>query len=134
MHVQILRVINPKCGYSVGDSGKKHTGVAIMLKQFLKVLDRNDIPHEDETCLRKKLRRRADVKTTATQYFLSNKTEGNKIIRENSVGHSCMIIPHSDVPQQFFEILESRIDDKEGNAYLHSQTLYITLLFCYCRG
>ena len=32
-----------------------------------------------------------------------------------------MIIPHSDVPQQFFEILKSRINDKEGNAYLHSK-------------
>ena len=85
------------------DERRKQIGVAVLLKQFLKGLDLKEIPHEEESGIRKKLRRRANVKTTATQYFLAEKNEGTKITRENGVGHS---YPHSGVPQEFFDIVE----------------------------
>ncbi len=116
-------MINPKCSYFLGDERRKQIGVAVLLKQFLKGLDLKEIPHEEESGIRKKLRRRANVKTTATQYFLAEKNEGTKITRENGVGHSCMIAPHSDVPQEFFDIVEAKV---EGDVRLYMQ-LYIIM-------
>ena len=122
-------MINPKCSYSIGDDKRRLDGVAVLLGQFTKELDDKEIPHENESALRKKLRRRANVKTSATQYFLDKKKEGKKITRENGSGHSCIIIPRSDVPQEFFDIVEAKV---EGTCYTHAHTLTHTPPYFIC--
>ena len=101
-------MVNPKCSYSVGQK-KNQSGVAVLLKELLRGLERNNIPHDEESGIRRKLRRRADVKTTATQFFLSTKAAANvtEITRKNSVPRSCIIIPQSDVPPEFFDLLQN---------------------------
>jgi len=76
------------------------------LKLFLKQLDCEGICHEDESNLRKNARKRSDVKTTATQYFLSDKCTDTRLTRESGIPRSCIIIPTADVPEEFFELLE----------------------------
>lgn len=73
---------------------KKRPGVAIVLKELLTVLDQLSIDHPDESTLRRVLRSRKDVETSATQRFV-HKT-GKKML-------SCIIIPRDDVPQSFLD-------------------------------
>ena len=104
-------MINPNCSYSSGEK-KNLKGVAIFLKKFLKVLDENNIEHDDESQIRRYLRRRVDIKTTATQFFLSPTIKSNEMIRKNCTPHSCIIIPKSDVPQEFFELINEMEGEK----------------------
>ena len=89
--IQILQVVNPNCSYSSGEK-RNLKGVAISLKKFLKVLDENNIEHDDESQIRRNLRRRADVKTTATQFFLSPNATSREMIRKNC--HDTTLLCH----------------------------------------
>lgn len=72
------------------------------------MLDEKNIEHDDEANIRRKLRRRVDVKTTATQFFLDPNAKTMDMDRKNCKPHSSIIIPNSDLPQEFFEILEQK--------------------------
>ena len=102
-------MVNPSCSYSSGEK-RNLKGVAISLKKFLKVLDDKQIEHDEESHIRRNLRRRADVKTTATQFFLSASATSRDMVRKNCTPQSCVIIPKSDIPQEFFDL----IDEMEG--------------------
>lgn len=110
--MQILQVVNPDCSYSSGEK-RNLKGVAVLLKKFLKVLDEKSIDHDDESQIRRNLRRRADVKTTATQFFLNPDSTSTEMIRNNCIPHSCVIIPKSDVPQDFFELMDEMEGEKK---------------------
>ena len=90
---------------------KNLKGVAVYLKELLRALDEKLIPHDDERSIRRKLRKRVDVKTTASQFFLKEDREigpMESLNRQNSSPHSCVIIPRADVPQEFFEVMENK--------------------------
>ena len=102
-----MQVVNPKCFYSI--AGKRNlTGVAIFLKGFLRALDTKGIEHNKESSIRTKLRKRANIKTTATQFFLDPKAESVEMDRKNYFPCHCIIIPTSDLANEFFEILEKK--------------------------
>lgn len=105
--MQVLRVVNPYCTYSMGQR-KGKSGVAVLLKEFLRVLDSHDIEHEEECVIRRKLR--SEVKTTATQFFLKEGVESAHINRKSGdcKHYSCIIIPQSDVPQAFFDLITEK--------------------------
>lgn len=102
-----MQVVNPKCSYSIADK-KNLKGVAVFLKGFLRALDAKGIEHNEESSIRSKLRKRANVKTTATQFFLDSKAESVEMDRKNCFPRSCIIIPNSDLSNEFFEILEEK--------------------------
>ena len=69
--VQILRALNPGIKFKPNkDSRQNIKGVAIILNEYLLLVDRYDIEHEDESVIRKRLRTRKDTVTTSKQYFL----------------------------------------------------------------
>ena len=79
--------------------------MAIVLKRLLHALTKIEKDHADESSIRLQLRKRSDCKTTANQYFLvkgsTSKRKGN-----DTKNTSCVIIPRSDVPERFFQIIE----------------------------
>ncbi len=116
--MQILQVVNPSCTYAVGEKKGHCAGVAVLLKEFLNQLDARHIDHYNESQIRKTLRLRKDVKTTATQFFLKPGSNSKSICRKNNnCRHcSCLIIPHSDLPDSFFEVIQDY--QAEGNNLL----------------
>ena len=99
-------MINPQSAYSLQDSTIR--GVALILKDFLHALDRYNIEHDGESSIRRKLRKRSDVKTTATQYFLKSDVVSLDMDRENCDPKSCVLIPRGDIPSEFFDLLDSK--------------------------
>lgn len=101
--IQILKFVNPNVSYKPKEQpGKKCPGVAIVLKELLALLDQLSIEHLDESIIRRNLRSRKDVETSATQRFI--RKGGKKML-------SCIIVPRSEVPQSFFDrITEGRLN------------------------
>ena len=93
-------MINPQCAYSLQDSTIR--GVALILKDFLHALDRYDIERDGESSIRRKLRKRSDVKTIATQYVLKSDVVSLDIDRKNCDPKICVLIPRGDIPSEFF--------------------------------
>ena len=62
-----LLVINPQCSYSVEENNIR--GVALILNDLLQSLG---IEHDNESSIQWKLRKRGDVKTTASKFFLKS--------------------------------------------------------------
>ena len=112
--------------------------MAVVLKEFLRLLDDKGIEHDDESVIRHKLRRRNDVRTTATQFFLREGSESATIDRKNGdcKSSSCIIIPQSDMPQGFFVLMDSALyKERKGNfiytwscMHIHGMTLSRSLL------
>ena len=98
-------MINPSCSYSCGEK-RNLKGVAVSLKRFLKVLDDTQIEHDEESHIQRNLRRRPEVKTTATQFFLSARASSREMVRKNCISQSCVIVPKSDIPQELFDLTE----------------------------
>ncbi|KAL5499864.1 hypothetical protein EMCRGX_G011329 [Ephydatia muelleri] len=73
---EVLHVINPSIQFSPKGSKARIRGMAVALKQFIQLLDRNDIDHPDESTIRKELKARKDVITSGKQYFLK---QGSKL-------------------------------------------------------
>ncbi len=84
--------------------GKRILGVAVILKDLLSVFDQLSIDHPSEAALRRILRHRRNVITSANQKFLSNDSD-DKIRISNSRHYSCIILPKDDIPNSFFEHL-----------------------------
>lgn len=109
---QVLHIVNPNCMY-VSPNGTKRPqpGVAIVLKRLLHELSRIGMDHADESSIRLQLRKRSDCKTTANQYFLMRGSTSKRIDRKgtDTKNTSCVIIPRSDVPERFFQIIEGYI-------------------------
>lgn len=104
----MLQFVNPTVRYKSSDShGVMRPGVAVILKDLISVLDQLSVEHPDEAAIRRILRQRKDVVTTANQRFLLSCISGaQKITKSNSHHYSCVIIPREDVPQSFFDKLE----------------------------
>ena len=103
---QVLHFVNPNCMYvSPNGSKRPQPAVAIVLKRLLHALTRIGMDHADESSIRLQLRKRSDCKTTANQYFLV-KGSTSKKMGNNTKNTSCVIIPRSDVPERFFQIIE----------------------------
>ena len=99
--------MNPTVQYKSTDSrGAMRPGVAVILRDLISVLDQLAIEHPDESSIRRVLRQRKDVVTTANQRFLVDKSGAERINKSNSHHYSCIIIPREDVPQTFFDKLE----------------------------
>ena len=106
---QVLHFVNPNCMYvSPNGSKRPQPAVAIVLKRLLHALTRIGMDHADESSIRLQLRKRSDCKTTANQYFLVKGSTPQKIDRKgnDTKNTSCVIIPRSDVPERFFQIIE----------------------------
>ena len=84
--------------------------MALTLKDLLSVLDSYDIDHESESSIRRKLRKRSDVKTTASQFFLKPAAVSLDMDRKNCESKSCVLIPRGDVPSEFFELLDNKTE------------------------
>ena len=69
--------------------------------------------HADELSIQLQLRKRSDCKTTANQHFLVKGSTSKKIDRKgnDTKNTSCVIIPRSDVPARFFQIIDGQIGD-----------------------
>ena len=67
-------------------------GVALTLKDLLSAFT-CDIDHESESCIRRKLRKRSDVKATASQFFLKSAAVSLDLDRKNCDSKSCILIP-----------------------------------------
>ena len=101
-------MINPQCSYSVADSNIR--GVALILKDLIQALDKYGIGHENESSIRRKLRKRSDVKTTATQFFLKSTAVSLDMDRKNCDPKSCVLIPRGDIPSEFFEFVDGKLE------------------------
>ena len=112
---------------SPNGSKRPQPAVAIVLKRLLHALTKIGMDHADESSIRLQLRKRSDCKTTANQssirlqlrkrsdckttanqYFLVKGSTSPKIDRKgnDTKNTSCVIIPRSDVPERFFQIIE----------------------------
>ena len=100
--------MNPSIKYSPKKNDKrKIEGVAIILKEFLNLLDKYGIEHDSEKVIRKYLRGKKDYVTSTKQYFLSSKARHQSINRQhgNDVRcRSCVCIPKRDFPERVKEI------------------------------
>ena len=106
--LQLLQFVNPTVRYKSNDKCEMmRPGVAVILKDLVSVLDQLNIEHPDESSIRRVLRQRKDVLTTANQRFLVGMSGAEKITKGNSHHYSCIIIPREDVPQTFFDKLEA---------------------------
>ena len=94
--------MNPHIKYKCGE--RKNSGMAIILKDLLSVLDQLSIDHADEATLRRLLRQKKNVLTSAKQRFLDNDYD-DKITRSNSHQYSCILLPKEDIPDSFLERL-----------------------------
>lgn len=92
--------------------------MALTLKDLLSVLDSYDIDHESESSIRRKLRKRSDVKTTASQFFLKSAAVSLDMDRKNCESKSCVFIPRGDVPSEFFELLDNKTEGMVVTLYL----------------
>ena len=83
-------------------------GVAVIIKELLKLLDNESIPHADESDLRRQLRKRRECKTSGNQHFLKQGSSSKTIDRGNgdTRNMSCVIVPRKDIPECFFSLLE----------------------------
>lgn len=84
--------------------------MALILKDLLNALDKYGIEHDSESCIRRKLRKRSDVKTTASQFFLKPAVVSLDMDRKNCDPKSCVLIPRGDIPSEFFELLDGKIE------------------------
>ena len=103
-------------------SKRPQPAVAIVLKRLLHELSKIGLDHADDSSIRMQLRKRSDCKSTANQYFLVKGSTSTKIDRKSTdtKNTSCVIIPRSDVPERFFQIIEGS----------YMQALWFTLLLC----
>ena len=101
-------MINPQGSYSVADS---NIGVvALILKDLIQALDKYGIEHENESSVLRKLRKRSDVKTTATHSFLKPAAVSLDMDRKNCDPKSCVLIPRGDIPSEYYEMLDGKLD------------------------
>ena len=102
----MLTVINPTCTYTCGESRKGQSGVAIILKELMPLLDKYGIEHVDESAIRRELRKRGDCRTSGNQFFLKQGSQFDAIDRKrgDTRNVSCVIIPSKDVPEAFFQV------------------------------
>ena len=95
--------------------------MALVLKDFIQALDKYSIEHDTESSIRRKLRKRSDVKTTATQFFLKPTVTSLDMNRKNCDPKSCVLIPRSDIPSEFFKLLDTKFDGTLlHHTYCHS--------------
>lgn len=101
--------MNPSIKYSPKkDEKRKIVGVAIILKEFLNLLDKYDIEHDPEKVIRKYLCGKNDYVTSTKQYFLSSKARQQFISRKHGKDvrcRSCVCIPRKDLPERVLELL-----------------------------
>ena len=102
--------------------------MALNLEELLSILDSYDIDHESESAIRRKLRKRSDVKTTASQFFLKSAAVSHEMDRKNYESKSCVLIPRGDVPSEFFELLDNKIEGMVLIVHNDSGTMCMYLL------
>ena len=101
-------MVNPGIKYQPKKNEKrKIAGVAIVLKDFLELLDKYGISHESESVLRKRLRASKDIVTSSKQHFLSPSSREVKISRNSGEVSciSCICIPRSLIPEDTLKVL-----------------------------
>jgi len=112
---QVLQVVNPNITYVPKNraGSTKVTGIAIILKEFLREADKFNIEHEGEKKIRSKLQGHPRCGTRMKQYFNILGSTKNAIDRNdaNSVRCStCICIPRDEIPEGFFQIVEENVN------------------------
>lgn len=96
-----------------GDSRSKLEGVAIILPDFLKLLDKLGIPHDEESNIRCSLRQKAKLHgrylTHHRQYFLQPASKDTFISRKashfNATCSGCVVVPKCDMSPTLLALL-----------------------------
>ena len=110
------------------DSRAKIEGVAIILPDFLKLLDKYGIPHDDESNIRCSLRQKARLSgrylTHHRQYFLQSGSKDSFISRRSSCFNAtccgCVIFPKSDMSPSMLTVLAEVCEGKTiSNSCIH---------------
>ena len=128
-HQHVLHVINPSIHFSPKGSKAKIRGMAVALKQFIQLLDRNDIDHPDESTIRKELRARNDVITSGKQYFLKQGSKLSFISRHGNNASdvycvSSICIPVASIPQEVAIFFNCKL--KDVHSLLRASLFYFT--------
>lgn len=108
-------MVNPSVKYHNTCLGAKRTvqGVAIVLKDFLGVLDKYSIQHKSETYIRHYLRGNPSCQSLMKQHFLTKISKANRIVRANGDTRckTCVCLPNEDIPAEFFDIINDKMSD-----------------------
>ena len=76
-------------------------GVADLIKELLKLLEDESVPHAGISDLRRQLRKRRECKTSRNQHFLKQGFSSKTIDRSSgdTRNRSCVIVPRKDIPE-----------------------------------
>lgn len=122
-------MVNPNISYSaqtrVGSS--RVNGVAISLKEFLRVVDTYNIENDGEKIIRHRLRGHPRCESRKKQYFNVIGSQKQKIDRtdEGSVRClTCVCLPSDELPDGFFQLIQDAQKDANN---LRSKCLTIII-------
>ena len=108
-----MKVVNPHISYKTEGSRAKVSGVAISLKEFLRAAEDYNIETDEEKIIRQKLRGHPRASTRKKQYFNDTSSKMNVINRCKGRVRclTCVCLPSDEIPKEFFEIIEKKLDD-----------------------
>ena len=108
--LQVLTVVNPRVRFAPRRGMLMIRGVAVSLKQFLKLLEKHGIDHPEERIIRQQLSPRQDATTRSKSFFLRKNVNLRRIDRSTAASGStvpltCVCVSQGSIPQETLDTL-----------------------------